>query len=567
MKLLGMKLSLIWMVAIFAILMLGGCAGIPRHSQNGAEESPFMIKNGDKVVFYGDSITDGQWYPTFIRAFVATRHPEWRNTFLNRGVSGNRTSSLKRFERDVVEQKPDVALFMMGYNDLRYGKLSSKWLETFLGNVEESILMLRTRSPKTKLLLVSPPLKNTVVSNESCLVSPKSSPYSLLMLDREEKKLAGKMDVPFLDMGTLYGRLIGLGEVVGQETFALSLDGVHSQQEGQLFLAYFMLQKMDAGGGVASATLDAVNATVENSEKCSVTKVNWSCEGNFVFERRCEVLPFPIPPSAKIFAFLADVDDNLNRDMLRVTRLDSKSYDLKIDGNKIATLRADELSKGVNLSRFVNTPMYQQSLKLLAAARKLDELETKIFLLIRAGKLDGFGKVTNGTPAELKQQLPAIMKKIESAKLAMYSLNKARLHKFALSPNLNVPDRFAALVDNPLNQSHLKFKISPVNVNANLEKLRSSEITLVIFNQNRTSKTGSLKWDHTTNWSIKPEIAKFAVPANGKINLKFKLICSEKVDVSIAPKLEVRWKWSTNWYYPRIETLSIPFVPTLSIPK
>jgi len=169
--------------AISAGLLFAGCAGMSFEKNQLAEESPFMIKNGDKVVFYGDSITDDQWYPTFIRTFVATRHPEWRNTFLNRGVSGDRTSSLERFERDVVEQKPDVALFMMGYNDLRYGKLSSKWLETFLGNVEESILMLRARSPKTKLLLVSSPLNETVVSHEPCWVSPKSYPYALLILE------------------------------------------------------------------------------------------------------------------------------------------------------------------------------------------------------------------------------------------------------------------------------------------------------------------------------------------------------------------------------------------------
>jgi lysophospholipase L1-like esterase len=560
------KMSIGCAGAILAGLFLSGCVGMSTRAARNDSEADFLIKDGDKVVFYGDSITDGQWYPTFIRAFVATRQPGWRNTFLHRGVSGDRTSSLERFDRDAVAQKPDALLFMMGYNDMRYGKLTSKWLSTFLGNVEESVRMLRSKSPKTRLLLISSPLNETVVSHEPCWASPKSYPYTLLMLSREEKMLAEKLKVPFLDMGTQYGALVGLGEIVGQEVFALSRDGVHPQQAGQLFLAAFMLEKMGAEDLVALSELDAVNATVEKNVKCTVKKVNWTCEGDFVFERCCSALPFPVPPTSGVFAFLADINEKLNRDILRVKRLDDKAYELKIDGVKVTDLRADELADGVNLSNFM-TPMRRQALKVLAAARALDELKSEIFLLIRKGELDGFGGVTAKTPKELKAKLPAMMKSIESAKLALYSMNKPISHRFMLTPIKNVPEPFSALVENPLNQSHLKIEATPLKVNANNGTLEKGTFSLTISNPNTTAKTGAVEWRHCPNWRIEPESAKFAVPAGGETVLKFKSACSGKVDVSTAPKAEIRWIWSKNWHYPRIETLKLPLAPSLSIPK
>ena len=36
----------------------------------------FYLKDGDRVVFYGDSITDQRLYTTFTETFVVTRFPK-----------------------------------------------------------------------------------------------------------------------------------------------------------------------------------------------------------------------------------------------------------------------------------------------------------------------------------------------------------------------------------------------------------------------------------------------------------------------------------------------------------
>ncbi|MFL6466085.1 MAG: GDSL family lipase, partial [Bryobacteraceae bacterium] len=45
----------------------------------------FYLKNGDRVVFYGDSITDQRLYTTFVEDYVVTRFPRRNIRFVHSG--------------------------------------------------------------------------------------------------------------------------------------------------------------------------------------------------------------------------------------------------------------------------------------------------------------------------------------------------------------------------------------------------------------------------------------------------------------------------------------------------
>src|SRR6266478_7834578 len=49
----------------------------------------FLIHNGDRVVFLGDSITEQRLYTTYIEAYALTRHPDWTLVFRNVGWGGD----------------------------------------------------------------------------------------------------------------------------------------------------------------------------------------------------------------------------------------------------------------------------------------------------------------------------------------------------------------------------------------------------------------------------------------------------------------------------------------------
>lgn len=80
-----------------------------------------------KVVFMGNSITDG-WWPNDSTFFI-------NNNFLDRGISGQTTSEmLVRFRQDVINLKPKAVVILAGINDIAHnnGVIS---LENVFGNI------------------------------------------------------------------------------------------------------------------------------------------------------------------------------------------------------------------------------------------------------------------------------------------------------------------------------------------------------------------------------------------------------------------------------------------------
>ena len=93
-----------------------------------------IFENMDRIVFAGDSVTDmdsvkpvgeglfdklGKGYVRIIDNMLAAVYPEIKIRVRNSGVSGNTSRDLlERFERDVVDLKPDWVSICIGINDV-----------------------------------------------------------------------------------------------------------------------------------------------------------------------------------------------------------------------------------------------------------------------------------------------------------------------------------------------------------------------------------------------------------------------------------------------------------------
>ena len=133
MKVAPADLSAVFVGASVALLALTGgpaCAGKSDASSSGGRPAP-MFADGARILFIGDSITDGgrgrtedpnhiygQDYAFLIAARFGAQFPERQWTFFNRGVSGNRVTDLAaRWETDVLALHPDVVSILVGVND------------------------------------------------------------------------------------------------------------------------------------------------------------------------------------------------------------------------------------------------------------------------------------------------------------------------------------------------------------------------------------------------------------------------------------------------------------------
>ncbi|MCM8825209.1 MAG: SGNH/GDSL hydrolase family protein [Candidatus Omnitrophica bacterium] len=91
----------------------------------------FAIKEGQKVVCIGDSITDcgrraefaplGNGYVKYFNDMIIARYPERKIAVVNKGISGNTIIDLQnRWEDDVIYHKPDWLTILIGINDLHH---------------------------------------------------------------------------------------------------------------------------------------------------------------------------------------------------------------------------------------------------------------------------------------------------------------------------------------------------------------------------------------------------------------------------------------------------------------
>ena len=92
-----------------------------------ADSKPAALKKGDRIVFLGDSITQGgvspKGYVTLIRKALEEKHKELDVKVIGAGISGNKVPDLqRRLQRDVLAKKPTVVVIYIGINDVWHGE-------------------------------------------------------------------------------------------------------------------------------------------------------------------------------------------------------------------------------------------------------------------------------------------------------------------------------------------------------------------------------------------------------------------------------------------------------------
>src|SRR6476620_8688576 len=127
-----------------------------------AQAQMFGLKSGDRVVFYGDSITDGAPYTKFVEAFVRLRHPDLDVRFFNAGVGGDRVSGGwmgpidDRLTRDLFSRKPTVITVMLGMNDGGYQPAKPEIENVYESGYRHIIDRFKKEAPNARVFLIEP---------------------------------------------------------------------------------------------------------------------------------------------------------------------------------------------------------------------------------------------------------------------------------------------------------------------------------------------------------------------------------------------------------------------------
>ena len=119
-----------------------------------------LLNQGDRVVFFGDSITQAHpGYVSFIGDMLRSLYPELQIEVINKGVGGDKvTSLLARVERDVIAEDPDWVSVSIGINDLWHGE-NGVPLGEYEEKLDELLRILKARTSAT-ILLCTPSVMN-----------------------------------------------------------------------------------------------------------------------------------------------------------------------------------------------------------------------------------------------------------------------------------------------------------------------------------------------------------------------------------------------------------------------
>jgi len=354
-----------------------------------AQEALFALRQGDRVVFYGDSITEQRFYTWWTEVYVTTRFPDLKVQFFNAGIGGDRVSGGRggdidtRLQRDVFSHKPTVVTIMLGMNDGQYVPLTPAIESTYRQGYQHILDSLHQHAPSARILIIGPSPYDDVTRKP---LFPGGYNTTLVRFGQIDKELAAANNAAFVDANVPFVNLLKSASI--KDTLAAEMlvpDQVHPDLPAHLILALAVLRAWNAPELVSKTCIDSKNLSTSQSAGTVTTGISFD-HGTLFWTSKEQSLPLPLWNHAGI-AFvdgLADISGQLNREILQVTNLAPGMYHLRIDDSDIKDFTADELKRGVNLAG-LGTPMLHQAQSVEWMIRDKDDLQaTRTRILIAA---------------------------------------------------------------------------------------------------------------------------------------------------------------------------------------
>jgi lysophospholipase L1-like esterase len=308
-------------------------------------QEAFHLKDGDRVVFYGDSITDQRLYSTFTESYVVTRFPKLDVTFVHSGWGGDRVTGGgggdidTRIQRDVLPYKPTVVTIMLGMNDGSYKPFDQEIFQKFATGYEDIVRKLKGAVPGVRITAIRPSPYDDV-TREPMFAGGYNS--VLVRYGAFIKELAGRERTGIADLNTAVVASLKTAYAADPEgAKRLIPDRVHPGPAGHLLMAAELLKSWGAPSLVTSVAIDAARPVVTESANTAVTDLRIPAAGSLAWTQLDGALPMPINiKDAGITLALSSSEflEKLDRQPLKVTGLPAGRYELRIDSEPARVL-------------------------------------------------------------------------------------------------------------------------------------------------------------------------------------------------------------------------------------
>lgn len=425
--------------ALFGCGALLSLAGLG-HAQTASP--PFALHDGDRVVFYGDSITEQRLYTTFTENYVVTRFPHLQVSFVHSGWGGDTVHGGgggpidDRLTRDVFAYKPTVMTIMLGMNDGGYHALDQATFDSYTQGYTHIVDSVQSTLPGIRLTLIQPSPYDDVTR----------APYFtggyngvLIRYGQFVKDLAAKDHFRVADFNTPMNAMLQKANAADPATAQKIIpDRVHPSPGGHLVMAEALLKSWNAPSVVTDVELDAAAKRVVHAQNSQVTRLT-SAGKVLSWTQTDGALPFPMPSRDPIVALAlksSDFVEALDQETLRVDGLTAaSSYSIKIDGKDAGIVTGKALMAGINLAT-LPTPMTQQAAKVAELTSKHNDLHVMRWRAIQV-------LLQQDTNDAVRKAVPPLLAGLDAEETGVVAQQHAAAqpvpHHYEITPALPAP--------------------------------------------------------------------------------------------------------------------------------
>jgi lysophospholipase L1-like esterase len=324
----------------------------------------FNLHDGDRVTFYGDSVTAQRFYTRDVQDFVATRYPTLNVQFHNAGVPGDKVTggyagdAATRVSRDVKPWNPTVITVMLGMNDGDYMTPDPKVFADYQTGYERLLSLLREAAPKARIVL----LENTPYDEVTHGTEFTGYMQTTGQNARATPALGQREHLPVIDTYSPVMDLLKRAKAADPSYASLLVtDRIHPAEPSHWVMAAALMRAWHVDPVVSEVAISAAKRTVLESKRTIVSGL--ATNGNELsWDQMDEALPLPFNFDNELMNFVLSVSDlwSCDREILRMSDLQPGTYALRIDAMKIASFSAAQLTQGINLAT-LKTPMWQQA--------------------------------------------------------------------------------------------------------------------------------------------------------------------------------------------------------------
>ncbi|GAB3726113.1 SGNH/GDSL hydrolase family protein [Spirosoma lituiforme] len=327
-------------------------------SVNEPPQTPFELKNGDRVVFLGNSLFEDDFQYGYLELALTTRWPDRDVTYRNLGWTGDNVFGVARstitnpptgyelLMEHITKAQPTVVFIGYGGVEAQDGEAG---LPTFRDGLTKLIDKIDQLGARTVLLSPIPVLSADSAQNPAERNAMLQRYAAMIAQTAEERsKLFVDLFRPIQELG---------------KTAALTEDGVHLNELGYYYLASSLEKGLGLPPRMKPASITITKTTPEAAAPVKLRETNDKTDP-LTFTLQSSSLPLPLPANE------TNVVDT-GRPVLKIAGLKKGMYTLTADNAEVITAPASQWEAGVEVKQ---GPSFEQVRELQRMILKKNEL-------------------------------------------------------------------------------------------------------------------------------------------------------------------------------------------------